>query len=312
MTRDKTLIRASYFSAIGNAVLSIAKIVVGIFSGSLAVISDGIDSGTDVLISFVMILTARIINRPPNYKYVYGYKKAESIATKILSLIIFYAGMQMLISSAQSFFMNDTKIMPSIAAIYITVFSVFGKLTLAWHQYIKGKKINSSMLIANAVNMRNDVFISLSVLIGLGFTFILKMPILDSLTGFIVAIIILKSSISIFIDSNVELLDGVKDKSVYQKIFEAVDNTPGACNPHRVRTRQIGNLYHIVLDIEADPNITIKEAHDISEAVEQNIRKSIECIYDIIIHVEPIGSCSENEKFGIDKNYSDIKTKKIK
>jgi len=302
MTREQVLIRASNVSAVGNAILSVSKIVVGILSGSLAVIGDGIDSATDVLISLVMIFTARIVSRPPDRKYVYGYEKAESIATKILSLIIFYAGIQMLVSSVQSFFSTETKAMPTIIAIYVTVFSIFGKLALAWYQYRQGKKVDSSMLIANAVNMRNDVLISVSVLVGLAFTFILNMPILDSVTGLIVGLFILKSSVTIFMESNVELMDGVKDESVYQKIFEAVDNTPDATNPHRVRSRQIGNLYQIVLDIEVNPNLTIKEAHDIAEAVENNIRQKVENVYDIIIHVEPRGTCSENEKFGIDKN----------
>jgi cation diffusion facilitator family transporter len=302
MKREQVLIRASNVSAVGNAILSVSKIVVGIFSGSLAVIGDGIDSATDVLISLVMIFTARIISRPPNRKYVYGYEKAEGIATKILSLIIFYAGIQMIVSSVQSFFSTETKAMPGIIAIYVTVFSIFGKLALAWYQYRQGKKADSSMLIANAVNMRNDVLISVSVLIGLGFTFILNMPILDSVTGLFVGLFILKSSVTIFMESNVELMDGVKDESVYQKIFEAVDSTPGATNPHRVRSRQIGNLYQIVLDIEVNPNLTIKEAHDITEAVENNIRQKVENVYDIIIHAEPRGTCSENEKFGIDKN----------
>jgi len=153
------------------------------------------------------------------------------------------------------------------------------------------------------VNMRNDVLISVSVLVGLGFTFILKMPILDSVMSFAISIYIIKSSIKIFMDSNVELMDGVKDESIYQKIFEAVDSTPGASNPHRVRSRQVGNLYLIVLDIEANPDITIKEAHDISEAVESNIRQRVENVYDIVIHMEPRGACNKNEKFGIDKNY---------
>ena len=87
----------------------------------------------------------------------------------------------------------------------------------ASYQYKQGKKINSSMLTANAINMRNDVVISTSVLLGLIFTFIFKLPILDSITGLIISLFIIKSSISIFIDSNVELMDGVKDVNVYNK-----------------------------------------------------------------------------------------------
>ncbi|MDR0429746.1 MAG: cation diffusion facilitator family transporter [Tannerellaceae bacterium] len=300
-SKEKVLIRTSWISTIGNTVLSVVKIVIGLISGSLAVLGDGIDSATDVVISIVMIFTARIMNRPPNSKYVYGYEKAESIATKILSLVIFYAGVQMLISSVQHIFSNEQRELPAAIAIYVTVFSILGKLGLALYQYRQGKKINSSMLIANAMNMRNDVIISASVLLGLFFTFILKLPILDSITGLIVSFFIIRTSVCIFMDSNVELMDGVKDVTVYDKIFEAVEKVPGACNPHRVRSRLIGNMYMIDLDVEADGNITLNEAHSIADAVENSIQEAIENVYDIVVHVEPKDKHHHAEKFGIDK-----------
>ena len=107
MSRENILIKTSWISTIGNAILSASKIFIGLWAGSLAVVGDGIDSATDVVISIVMIFTARLINRPPSKKYVFGYEKAEGIATKILSLVIFYAGMQMLISSIQSIFSDE-------------------------------------------------------------------------------------------------------------------------------------------------------------------------------------------------------------
>ena len=301
MSREKILIRTSWISTIGNAVLSVSKIIVGLLAGSLAVLGDGIDSATDVIISVVMIFTARIMSRPPSKKYVFGYEKAESIATKILSLVIFYAGVQMLLSSVESIFSHEAKEIPSAIAIYVTVFSIAGKLLLALYQYKQGKKINSSMLTANAINMRNDVVISSGVLLGLIFTFIFKLPILDSITGLIISLFIIKSSVSIFMDSNVELMDGVKDVNVYNKIFEAVEKVPGAGNPHRVRSRMIGNLYNITLDIEVDPQMTLMQAHEIADAVEKSIENSIDNVYDILVHVEPAGKCQTDEKFGIDK-----------
>ena len=298
---NKVLIRASWISTIGNAVLSASKIVIGFVSGSLAVLSDGIDSAIDVIISIVMIYTARIINRPPNQKYVYGYDKAENIATKILSIVIFYAGIQMLISSIQSIFSSEPKLLPSSIAIYVTVFSIIGKLLLSSYQYKQGKKIKSSLLTANALNMRNDVLISLGVLVGLMFTFIFELPILDSITGFIISLFILRSSIKIFIESSVELMDGVKDVNIYNKIFEAVEKVPGAGRPHRVRSRMVGNLYMIALDIEVDPSITVMQGHEIADAVERSIKDHVLDVYDIIIHIEPAGESHPKEKFGLDE-----------
>ena len=306
MSREKILITTSWISTIGNAILSVSKIIIGLFAGSLAVVGDGIDSATDVVISIVMIFTARLINRPPSKKYVFGYEKAEGIATKILSLVIFYAGVQMLLSSTKNIFSDEVKEIPSAIAIYVTIFSIIGKLLLASYQYKQGKKINSSMLTANAINMRNDVVISTSVLLGLIFTFIFKLPILDSITGLIISLFIIKSSISIFIDSNVELMYGVKDVNVYNKIFEAVEKVPGASNPHRVRSRMIGNLYMITLDIEVNPQITITQAHEIADAVEKSIINSVDNVYDILVHVEPkkLGfASSDDEK----QNYERMK-----
>lgn len=299
--RTRTLILSSWVSTIGNAILSISKITIGLLSGSLAVISDGIDSASDVVISLVMLFTSRIISRPPDRQYVYGYEKAESIATKVLSLVIFYAGLQMLISTIDNLFTFSTKHMPGLMAIYVTVFSIIGKLGLALYQYRQGKKVDSSLLMANAKNMRNDVIISVGVMLGLVFTFTLNLPILDTITGLIISLFIIRTAVKIFIESNVELMDGVHDTSVYNKIFEAVDRVPQASNPHRVRSRQMGNMYLIALDIEVNGDMTLNKAHEIANAVENSIKQSIENVYDIVVHVEPKGVHHPTEKFGINK-----------
>ncbi|MDR2969962.1 MAG: cation diffusion facilitator family transporter [Tannerellaceae bacterium] len=301
-SREQILVRTSWISTIGNGVLSVAKILTGLFVGSLAVLGDGIDSATDVIISVVMIFTARIVSKPPSRKYVFGYEKAESIATKILSLVIFYAGVQMFISSAERLIYSEPRELPGMLALYVTVVSIAGKWLLAWYQIRQGRKINSSMLIANAKNMQNDVLISAGVLAGLFFTFILRLPVLDTVTGLVISAFIIKTSIGIFMDSSIDLMDGVKDESVYEKIFDAVDRVPGAHNAHRVRSRQIGNLYMIDLDIEADGDITLNKAHDIATAVEKSIKDSVENVYDIVVHIEPEGKCHEKEAFGIDKD----------
>jgi cation diffusion facilitator family transporter len=186
-------------------------------------------------------------------------------------------------------------------AIYVTIFSIFGKLGLALYQFRQGKKIASQMLIANAKNMRNDVLISLSVLVGLFFTFTLKLPVLDAITGIIVSLFTIKTAVGIFMDSNTELMDSVKDLSVYDLIFQAVDASAGAIHPHRVRARMQGGMYIISLDIEVYGQLSVIEAHNIANEVEKNIRQKISNVYDIRIHVEPQGTVHNDEKFGIEK-----------
>lgn len=293
-TNQSRILAASYVSIAGNALLSVAKIVTGAVSGSFAVLGDGIDSASDVAVSVVMIVAAKVMGRSPNKKYVYGYAKAESIATKILSMLIFFAGAEMFISAVESLFRHEEKVMPGMAAVYVTLFSIVCKLLLSLYQTKVGRRTGSSMLVANGVNMRNDVIISLSVLAGLFFSLVLEMPVLDSVTALLVSCFIIRSSIRIFMDSNVELMDGVKDVSVYQKIFDAISKVDGISNPHRVRSRSIGGKYMITLDVEADGDMTLNQAHALSNQIERNIRESIPEVYDIVVHIEPFGTHPED------------------
>lgn len=294
----KPILRALYISIIGNGILAVAKLLIGFIGGSFAVVSDGIDSAADVAISIVMIVTARIMGRKPNKKYVYGYAKAESIATKILSMLIFFAGAEMFISALEHLFSDKPGVIPEPIAIYVTIFSIICKLLLSIYQTAVGKKLGSSMLVANGVNMRTDMITSLSVLVGLFFSFILNIPVLDSVTALLVSGFIVRSSIKIFMDSNIELMDGVKDVSIYQKIFDALHQIKGVGNPHRVRSRSIGGKYMITLDVEADGNMTLWQAHSLANQVEQSIRNNIPEVYDIVVHIEPFGTHPE-EVFGI-------------
>jgi cation diffusion facilitator family transporter len=293
------MLRTSQISVLGNVVLSLLKIVAGIISGSLAVLSDGLDSASDVFTSLVILVATPIISRPPNSKYVYGREKAENIASTLLSFVIFFMGCQMFITSIQKLIYQEVVKIPSLIAIWVTVFSIVGKLLLALYQFRQGKRANSSILKANAINMRNDVIISAGVLLGLGFTFLLKMPIIDPIIALLISIYIIYSAIGIFREANLVLMDGVSDTSVYEKIIAAVEQIPEAYNPHRIRSSHVGNRYNIVLDIEVDGILSLAEAHRIAQQVEDSIKQSIDNVYDIVIHVEPKGYEHIEEKFGV-------------
>jgi cation diffusion facilitator family transporter len=157
------------------------------------------------------------------------------------------------------------------------------------------------MLIANARNMQNDVLISFSVLFGLIFTFILRLPILDSIVALAVSLWIIKVGIQIFIQTDRDLMDGVSDPELYKKVFCAIDRVPEAYHPHRLRIRKIGNYYMIALDIEVDGSLTTVHAHQIVCRIEQSIRQDIPNIFDTIIHVEPVGTKEKEENYGISK-----------
>lgn len=296
------MLRTSWISVLGNAFLSMLKVIAGIISGSLAVLTDGLDSASDVFTSLVILIATPITSRPPNSKYVYGQEKIENIASTLLSFVIFFMGGQMFIASIGKIINQKVEELPSQIAIWVTIISIAGKLLLALYQFRQGKRVKSQMLVANAVNMRNDVVISAGVLLGLGFTYLLNMPILDPIIALIISLYILYSAIGIFRDANLVLLDGVNDTSVYKKIISAVEQVPDAYNPHRIRSSHIGNRYNIVLDIEVEGNLPLTEAHRIAQKVEDSIKQSVDNVYDIVIHVEPKDRAHCEEKYGVDGN----------
>jgi len=304
--REDHIVKASAFNIIGNAILAVAKIAIGMISGSLAVIGDGIDSASDIVASIITLVTARVMTRSPNVKYPYGYAKADTVATKALSFIIFFAGAQLAISTSTKLFQGEVSEIPSILAIYVTVFSIIGKIALSVHQRKAGKALESQMLIANAKNMQNDIYTSLAVLIGLFFTIVLEMPLLDTITALAISFWIMKSAYDIFMETNTELMEGIEDKQIYKDILNTVESVDGAENAHRIRVRKFAHKYVIELDFEVDGNMSVQQSHEISKQVENGIKNKIENIHDIITHVDPLGEVEKDEQFGISKMNLDI------
>jgi len=309
--REKQIVRASWGSIGGNALLSVLKIIIGLLAGSLAVVADGIDSAADIIASVLTLYTAHVITRPPNLKYAYGYERADSIASKVLAFIVFFAGAQLAISTFGRLIHPVPREIPSFFAIYVTIASIAGKSTLAWYQSHVGKKTGSLMLQANGRNMLGDVIISCAVLVGLVFTFIFKMPLLDIITALAVSLWIMFVGYRIFMRSSLELMDGVEDASVYERIFAAIAKVEGASNPHRARVRKVGHRYVVNVDVEVDGDISVNKAHLLAHEVEEQIRTALVDVYDVMVHTEPVGDDGTEEKFGISQqNLQKLKKKK--
>ena len=299
MTREQKIIRASWWAIAGNAVLAVLKLFVGFFSGSYAVIGDGIDSASDIASSLVVLLAARIISRPPNIRFAYGYQKADTVAAKVLSFVIFFAGAQLAWSTIRVLVGDVPMETPSRLAIWVTLISIAGKTILTLLLHRTGKKVDSPMLIANARNMRNDILISTSVLAGLFFTVYLQEPLIDRIIALAISVFIMISAFRIFMKTNIDLMDGIDDTNLYNQLFDAVKTVEGAHHPHRVRARKIGYYYMVNLDVEVDASLSVKEAHTIARNVEKSIKSSIRNVYDVMVHVEPLGNREEDEKYGI-------------
>ncbi|MBP5746895.1 MAG: hypothetical protein J6W63_00850, partial [Treponema sp.] len=139
------------------------------------------------------------------------------------------------------------------------------------------------------------------ILVGLFLSEQFKLPILDPIIALLVGLWVIKNAAKLFLQVNFELMDGNADNSLYQKLFSAVSSVQGVHNPHKARIRKMASLFDIDLDIEVDPAMTVYDAHEKAEQVEEASREVIPEASDIQLHIEPLGSDSHQreEKYGL-------------
>lgn len=300
--RTRLVRTASFIALGGNLLLCILKLATGFITGSLAVLGDGTDTATDVGIAVMAVLVSFIINKPSDSRYPWGRQRAETIASMALAFIIIFAGFQLLTASINKLiqvYRGSALLMPQRIAMIVTGVSIVGKLLLALNQYLMGKKAQSLMILANARNMVNDIVISVSVLIGFIISLIFHAPYFDPIIALFVSCLIIKSGITLFIELNVELMDGNTNQQVYEQLFAAVATVPQVKNPHRARIRKMANLWDIDLDIEVDGSMPVSDAHLIAEKTSAVIRNTLGNVYDVVIHIEPYDFDRVGECYGV-------------
>ncbi len=299
--KSRYIKRAGLMALAGNAVLAVVKILLAKMSGSLAVMGDGIDSSTDVLIAILTLVIGSVISQPSDKDHPWGHGRAETTATLALSFIIFFAGAQLVLQSVKKLLFGGVSNEESLLAVLAALISIVGKGGLLLTQCHYARKSNSDIVKANALNMRNDIIMSAGVLVGLSFSKLLHCPVLDPAVAFLVGLWIIKNAAVLFWDMNMELMDGNTDSSLYTRLFDAASRVEGVSNPHGARIRKIASRWDIDLHIEASPTITLFDAHELSEKVEEAIRTAISDVYSITIHIEPEGSDSHQrtEEYGL-------------
>lgn len=294
--------RVSITAVIANVLLAIVKVSVGLIFNSMAVLADGVDTTTDILTSSTVLISSLISRKPPDREHPYGHQRAENIGAKVISFVIFYAGISLLIESVKRLINGQYNVLEGFIPLIAAILSVAGKTFLFTIEYSTGKKTKSQAMVAEAKNMRNDIIMSCLVFVGvilnkLGLAWI------DPLVSVVMSFIILKVAWDVFEENAHELMDGLYENEmwIYDRVFD-VCKACGAYNPHKVRIRKIGGKFDIDMDVEVDGNMTVRQAHEITKCIRKRLSDSKD-IYDVVVHVEPEGN-NEKEPYGLSQNSS--------
>lgn len=270
------------------ALLASGKLVVGFFSGSIAVLSSAADSLADIFSSLMNFIFIKKADRPPDKGHNFGHGKIEAYASLMQSIIIFLTGVFLLYKAVKKFSEPDLSISDSSAIIIMCV-SIVASFFLSGFLKYTAKKENSQALYADAMHYTMDLLTNSGVLISLIAIKYTGIYWLDPLAAVLVAIYIIYSAARLHISSLKILLDAkVKDEDL-RKINEVLEAfQPYAIDFHDIRTRSDGAKTFINMHVTLCNNLTLRQAHDFCDILEDEIQK-VDGNIDIMIHPEPCG-----------------------
>ncbi|MCT4621289.1 MAG: cation diffusion facilitator family transporter [Marinisporobacter sp.] len=285
--KDRLLLgkKASWIGIIGNILLTGLKIIIGIVSGSTAMIADALHSGSDIVATTIVLHGIKISHRPPDEEHHYGHGKAESIVAKIIAIILIITGIGIGTSAYHSLKSPNLQAPQSIA-IWAAGLSIVVKEWMYRYTVKIGKKIESQALIADAWHHRTDAFSSIAALIGITGA-VMGYPILDPIAGIVVALMIIKAGFSIYLDAINELMDTAPSEEIIEQIQKISLSVDGVKAVHKIRARKNGNQIYVDLIICVDKYITVEQGHHFATQAKYNILDAIPNIKDVVVHVDP-------------------------
>lgn len=291
-SREKKIYFVTAVGSVVNVLLVIFKFIAGFVGRSSAMVADAVHSLSDLLTDIIIIVFVRTASKPIDHTHEYGHGKYETLATLIIGVILIGVGVGIMVSGIKDcieFFHGDRGERPRAIALIAAILSIVLKEGAYRYTLFHGKKINSSVLIANAWHHRTDAFSSIATLVGVAGSMFLGQDglILDPIAAIVVSIYICKSGYDIGKDSIDELLEKSLPPETEKEIRELLRSVEGIEGVHNLKTRKIGNRIAIEAHTEMDGRITLESAHDIATIAEKQIKRKFGSKTHIGIHMEP-------------------------
>lgn len=291
-SREREIRKVTIWGALINIVLTIAKLLAGVFGRSAAMVADGVHSLSDLLSDAVVLVFTHISSKGKDRNHSFGHGKFETLATLIVSVILAVVGADLMGRGVGSIIdVANGAVLPKpghIALIAAIVSIILKEALYQWTAKV-GRDVNSPVVIANAWHHRSDAFSSIGSLIGIGGAIILeqKWTILDPIASCAISIAIIAVAVKMAIPSLAELLETSLPEDIENKIIDTASNVTGVKDVHNLKTRRNGISSIIEAHIVVDPTISIVKAHDIATDVEESLRLKFGEETQISIHIEP-------------------------
>lgn len=282
--------KASLFAVISAIILATGKFSAGFISGSMAVISSGLDSLLDAFISGMNFFAIKKAAEPADHEHQYGHGKVEDLAGIIQSLFIVFSGIAIIYTTVEKF-LNKETIIYSGLDIGVMIFSLVFTVVVSLVLRKVGRKSCSHALMADALHYASDFYSNSAVIAAIFLTHYTGKSYFDLLFAIIIGFVIIFSAVKIFRNSFSALMDTRVSGNIEKEIKNIINATPFPyAGYHRLRSRLAGNKKYFDFHLLICRKSGIEEAHDLASGIEKKMNEKMRDI-DVTIHIEP---CRKN------------------
>ncbi|MDP4210921.1 MAG: cation diffusion facilitator family transporter [Bacteroidota bacterium] len=283
MNKKVKIARLSVFS---NSFLIVIKVIVGILSGSVSIISEAIHSCMDLIASVVAFFSVKISDTPADEQHPYGHGKFENVSGVIEAILIFIAAVWIIVEAAKKILAPQP--VESLSLGFIVMFvSAAVNFIVSQQLYKVAKETDSIALEADALHLKTDVYTSAGVGLGLLLIWLTGLYYLDPVVAILVALFILREAYFLLKNAYFPLLDTAMPDNELQIIYNSLKNK--SLKFHDLKTRKAGHYRFADLHLELPENLSLKEVHDLCDEVEDDLKQKIKNL-EITIHAEPVES----------------------
>ena len=287
-------VNVARLSVLSNSLLIVLKIIVGILSGSVSILSEAIHSFMDLLAAIISFFSVKISDTPADEKHPYGHGKFENISGVVEAMLIFIASAWIIMEAVKKI-IHLRPVERIGLGILVMAISAIVNFIISRRIYKVAKETDSIALEADALHLKVDVYTSLGVAIGLLLMVILDyifsnplIHYLDPVIAIMVALLILRESFILFKKAYAPLLDTALSEEEVAQIRILIEwKCSETISYHGLRTRKAGNYRYVDFHLNVPSGMNVKEAHDICDAIEEEI-KSILIPAEVTIHVETL------------------------
>lgn len=286
--QEKCALKVSIITIISNLLLAIIKFLAGIIANSGAMISDAVHTISDVFTTIIAMIGVCIGNKKDDSSHRYGHERLECVASLILAFILFITGFEIGLERITLLIKNDYDSIatPGLFALIAAIISIVVKEIMFQYTIRVAKKIKSDVLKADAWHHRSDALSSIGAMLGIILArFGYKL--FDPLASIIIAILICKVAIDIFLEATNKLVDKSCDPQKIELIKKEVLQEKGVLGIDDIKTRMFGNKIYVDIEIVLDGEKTLNETHKIAEKVHDKIEKDFDDIKHVMVHVNP-------------------------